>query len=38
MKLKISLLGNSFIEYGGKKVVFQLHKAESLFYYVALNG
>ena len=38
MKLKISLLGNSLIEYEGEKVTFKLHKAEALLYYIALNG
>ena len=38
MKLKISLLGNSLIEYGGEKVTFKLHKAEALLYYIALSG
>ena len=37
MKLKISLLGNSLIEYEGKRIAFKLHKAEALLYYIALN-
>ena len=38
MNLKISLLGNISIEYCGKKVSFELRKAEALLCYIMING
>ena len=38
MGLKLTLLGNTSIEYNGVKINFKLRKAEALVYYIALNG
>lgn len=38
MTLKLTLLGDISIEYGGETVELKLRKAEAILYYIALNG
>lgn len=38
MTLKLALLGNISIEYDGEAIELKLRKAETILYYIALNG